>query len=60
MDVRTGDREETLERRKRADEVDHHTRAAGRRRAEREPEDRAEMVLELTRLRAVDRPVPVL
>src|SRR5580765_5104942 len=56
--VRSRNREETLARRERADEVDHHRVTPRSGRPERKPEDRAEVVLELARLGAVDRPVP--
>ena len=58
VEVRTGHRQHRAPVGERADAVHHHARAARRRRAEGEPQHRAEMVLELARLRAFDRPVP--
>ena len=58
VNVRSGNREQALVRRDSSDEVDHDAPAARLGRAERETEDRAQVILELARLGAVDRPVP--
>ena len=57
MEVHPGQPEQPAERRHAADQVDRHGRCPRGGEAEREAEDRAQMVLELARLRPVDRPV---
>jgi len=58
VQARAGDRQHRFGGRRRADQVHHRDRAVRRRAAEREAGDRAQVVLELARLRALDRPVP--
>ena len=55
--VRAGDAEQVFERRSITDEVEHDRLAERLRRAERESENSANVILELARHRAVDRPV---
>ena len=57
VNVRSGNREQALARRDSSDEVDHDAPTARLGRAERETEDRAQVILELARLGTVDRPV---
>src|SRR5690606_4565618 len=58
VQVRAGHGEDALGVGQRADDVDHRALSAGRGRAERRAGERAQVVLELARLRALDRPVP--
>src|SRR5690606_27110303 len=58
MEVRALDREHRFTRGNVPDQVQHRRVSAWRGRAQREAADRTEMVLELARLRALDRPVP--
>src|SRR3984957_12363474 len=57
MQMQTAKREQLLARRHAPDEVDHGRIAERARRTERQSEYRAQMILELTRRRALDRPV---
>jgi hypothetical protein len=57
MHVGTRDAEKALQRRRVTDQVDHRSGFRGVRRADRQAEDRAQVVLELAGASALDRPV---